>query len=107
VDDKTQKAVDKIVNQLIKKYKPEKIILFGSAASGKMRRFSDLDFLLVKKDVPKYGYQRMREVRNLVDRVGYPVDFLVYKPEEFYRLLEWGEPLINSAMKKGKVLYGG
>jgi predicted nucleotidyltransferase len=34
---KKQKEIKKIINRIIKKYKPEKIILFGSFAWGETR----------------------------------------------------------------------
>ena len=35
--------------ECIKKYKPEKIILFGSYARGDADKYSDLDFVVIKK----------------------------------------------------------
>ena len=41
-----------IVDQIINKYQPLKIILFGSAGRGEYDEVDDLDFLIVKQDVP-------------------------------------------------------
>jgi hypothetical protein len=61
--------------------------------------------LIIKKDTPLYGADRIREVSRLVDRnIG--VDFLVYRPEEFERRVAMGDPFLKSVMKEGKVLYG-
>lgn len=35
-----------------------------------------------------------------------PVDFLVYRPEEFEKRLEMGDPFLKAILKEGKVLYG-
>ena len=35
-----------------------------------------------------------------------PVDFLVYRPEEFEKRLKMGDPFIELIIKEGKVLYG-
>lgn len=102
---KIEEEVQNITHQLIKKYKPQKIILFGSVAKGKFREDSDLDFLIVKKDVPKYGYQRMYQVRKLIKKE-LPADFLVYKPAEFEKLIDLGEPFAKLVLEEGKVLYG-
>lgn len=99
-----QSQIDSITQQLIQKYQPEKIILFGSAASGQMSPDSDLDFLLVKDD-NKPRHDRMVEVYRLVDK-DIAADFLVYTPEELATRLKMGDPFIKSVLSEGKVLYG-
>ena len=54
------KEILDITQQIIKKYSPEKIILFGSAARDNASPDSDADFLIVKKDTPYYGADRIR-----------------------------------------------
>jgi len=41
-------SLDYILNRL-KKYKPEKIILFGSHARGSSDPYSDIDLVIIKK----------------------------------------------------------
>ena len=94
-----------ITGQLIEKYKPEKIILFGSAAKGKFRVGSDLDFMIVK-ETKKAKVERMREVVGLVNKKT-PADFLVYTPQEIRRRLAMGDYFIEDVFKEGKVLYEG
>ena len=100
-----QGAIDSITAQLIEKYKPEKIILFGSAARGDASLDSDVDLLIIKSDTPPYGADRIMEVSSLIER-DVPVDFLVYRPEEFEKRLKMGDPFIELIIKEGKVLYG-
>ena len=42
-----QKAIDQVVEQIVEKFKPQKIILFGSYARGNPRPESDMDMLVV------------------------------------------------------------
>ena len=100
-----QRAIDDITAQLIEKYKPEKVILFGSAARGDSTPGSDVDLLIIKRDTPQYGADRIMEVSGLIER-DVPVDFLVYRPEEFEKRLSLGDPFIELVLKEGKVLYG-
>jgi len=44
-----EREIEGITAQIIDKYKPEKIILFGSAARGEWDSDSDADFLIIKK----------------------------------------------------------
>jgi len=52
---KIHREIESIVQQLIYKYRPLKIILFGSAARGEYDKVNDLDFLILKRDVPSWG----------------------------------------------------
>jgi len=98
--------VESITAQIIKKYGPEKIILFGSAAKGELYPESDADFLIIKKDTPLYGADRIREISKIIKR-NIPVDFLIYRPDEFNKRLSMGDPFLKSIIKEGKVLYEG
>jgi predicted nucleotidyltransferase len=97
--------IENITAQIIKKYAPEKIILFGSAAKGELHSESDADFLIIKKDTPLYGADRIREISKIIKR-DIPVDFLIYRPDEFDKRLSMGDPFLKSIIKEGKVLYG-
>ena len=97
--------IDNIVEQIIQKYYPLKIILFGSAGRGEYGKVNDLDFLIIKQDVPSYGLARMRELDELIDR-NIAADMLVYRPDEFEERVKLGDPFIKTILKEGKVLYG-
>lgn len=99
-----QNQIESITQQLIQKYKPEKIILFGSGASGQMGSDSDLDFFIVKDD-KKDAYHRMVEVSGLVEK-DIAADFIIYTPQELSERLRLGDPFIKSVVSKGRVLYG-
>jgi predicted nucleotidyltransferase len=97
--------IQNIIDQIVQKYKPLKIILFGSAGRGEYDKVNDLDFLIIKKDVPEYGLARMRELDELIDR-NIAADMLVYRPDEFEERVKLGDPFIKSILREGRVLYG-
>ena len=99
------KEIRNITAQIIEKYNPDKIILFGSAAQGEITQDSDVDFLIIKKETPLYGADRIRELSKVIKR-NIPVDFLIYRPEEFNKRLQMGDPFLKAIVKEGKVLYG-
>jgi predicted nucleotidyltransferase len=100
-----EKEIQSITTQLIEKYGPEKIILFGSVARGEYDQANDLDFLIIKQDVPFYGIDRMRELDELIDR-NVAADMLVYRPDEFEDRVRLGDPFIKAILREGRVLYG-
>lgn len=97
------KEVQHIVDQLITRYKPEKIILFGSLARGQEEP-KDIDLFILKKDPPYIGTDRIRELERLVQYT-IATDFIVYTPEEATRRLALGDPFLKEIFKEGKVLY--
>lgn len=100
-----QRDIDAIVSQLVTHYKPEKIILFGSAARGETGPDSDLDFFIVKRDVPRRGIDRYADLLNRVD-YRTASDFLICTPEEVSIRMQLGDPFVRDIMEKGVVLYG-
>jgi len=102
--DRFNKEIQNIVEQLIKVYRPEKIILFGSLIRGKMKEGTDIDFFIIKKDVPEFGIDRIRQLDALI-KYRIATDFIVYKPEEVQERLRLGDPFIKSIFKEGEVLY--
>ena len=99
------KEIEKITAQIIEKYQPDKLILFGSAARNEFKEDSDLDLLIIKRETPLYGADRIRQLSRMIDR-DISVDFLIYRPEEFDKRLQMGDPFIKLIVKEGKVLYG-
>lgn len=104
ISGKVKEEIENIVSQIIEKYKPIKIILFGSASKGKFSNDSDVDILVIKEDTPYLGRERARELRRLIKK-NLPVDFLVYRPEEFNERVNLGDPFIKTILKEGRVLY--
>lgn len=100
-----QKQIEKILKRIVNKYKPEKVILFGSYAYGNPTEDSDLDLLVVKSsNLPRY--KRAREIRKYLWGItDVPKDIIVYTPEEIDEWKGVKEAFITNIMKKGKILY--
>jgi len=90
--------------ECLKRYHPEKIILFGSSARGEIDKNSDLDFVVVKKTKKRF-IERLIEVSRLLGNDISDVDVFVYTPDEFQRMIEWENPFIENVLKEGKILY--
>ena len=100
-----EQEIDSITEQIIEKYGPEKIILFGSAVTGNIGPDSDIDFLIIKRDIPYKGSERIRELSRLIER-NVAVDFFVYRPDEYEKRLSMGDPFLKTITKEGRTLYG-
>lgn len=98
-----KKEVEKIINQIVKKYKPEKIILFGSFASGKTKENSDVDLLVIKKTKDRFTTRLFKIAEIIKSSLG--TDILVYTPKEWKSALEEENYFIEEINKKGKLVY--
>src|SRR3989338_7844404 len=101
-----EKEIKAITEQIVKKYKPEKIILYGSAARGDFKKDSDIDMLIIKKS-HKSRPERATYVYRLIwglDRT-LPFEPLVFTPQELERQLKLGDPFFLTILKEGKILH--
>jgi HEPN domain-containing protein/predicted nucleotidyltransferase len=97
-------TLDAIIERLIAGYDPDRIILFGSHASGNADEESDIDLLLVKETDRRPIERRIEVERLLADRQ-VPLDVHVYTPREMWDLYAAGSPLIEAVVESGRVLY--
>jgi predicted nucleotidyltransferase len=100
---KYQKELNKLSKQIIDKYRPEKIILFGSLADGKIRSGSDIDLLVVKRTKKDY-WRRADEISKIID-IDLPKDIIVMTPNEVKWRLSLEDPFIEDIINNGKIIY--
>jgi predicted nucleotidyltransferase len=99
----TEHQIRDFADAIVREFKPEKIILFGSYAGGTPDEDSDVD-LLVIVDHPGKPHQEATRIRNRLDP-SFPIDLLVRTPRQLADRLEMGDPFIREIVRKGAVLY--
>lgn len=97
-----QKELKKIVQALVRDYRPEKIILFGSLLNSKQP--NDIDLFIVKKTKLQRLGDRANQAREYLPDPTFPVDLIIYTPEEVKKAEKIGSVLLPQVYK-GKVLY--
>ena len=99
-----QTIIDKIVRRVTSVARAERIILFGSAATGQMTRDSDIDLLVVQADP---GDRRKQSVRidETLSGLGYPFDVIVISSDWFEASKNVIGGIAYPANKYGKVIY--
>jgi len=100
-----QKNLQKILKSLKEKYRPEKVILFGSLARGWVSPESDLDLLIIKHDVPKRYWDRVKELAPLLSNSDVGVDYVIWTPQELAEGIGTNLFLKKEMLSKGKVVY--
>lgn len=99
-----EKNLRRALKTLRKQYQPDKVILYGSLASGQVRPDSDLDLVIIKRDVPGRYWDRVKELSPLLVDRDVAIDYTIWTPDEFAHETE-NVFLKQEVMKKGKVVY--
>jgi predicted nucleotidyltransferase len=99
-----QALVNEIVNRILGVVEVRRIILFGSAATGKMSKDSDID-LLVLESAPDDTRRESVRIRQAMRGLGYPFDIIVMAAERFEESKNVVGGIAYPANKYGKVIY--
>lgn len=99
-----QTHIDRMVQRIVRKFHPERIILFGSQARGDARPDSDVDLLVV---MPFEGsrFEKELEIDEVLWSIPVSVDVIVTTPEEFAWRKEYVGTIEWPAAREGKILY--
>ena len=104
----SKKEIQKVVNTIVKIAKPEKIMLFGSYASGKPDDGSDLDFLIIM-DKARFQEHSRKEwdwlIRMGVYNQGIPVDLILRTKEDVEKWKDVPGTIIYTTFITGRVIY--
>ena len=105
--DRVSSIIKRIVDILIEKYNPVKIIFFGSYVWGNYTDDSDIDILIIKETDKKRKVDRFVEIKRLIydPENDIPVSPLVLTIDEIKERLAMGDDFIKEILEKGKVLY--
>lgn len=99
-----QAAIDDLARQIAEKFRPQKIILFGSYAYGQPRPESDVDLLVVMETNLKESKQARLIDQNL-ERDLFGLDIIVRTPENLEKRIAWGDNFLKEIISSGLVLY--
>ena len=93
-----------IVCRILTVAEPDRVILFGSAATGDMTRDSDIDLLVVEPRAENTRTEGVK-IRRALGDIGYPVDVIVIGSERFDETREVIGGIAYPANRFGQVLY--
>jgi len=99
-----EETIQQIVEEILKVAHPERVILFGSAATGAMSPDSDLDFLVIEKSVEN-SRERTIKIRGALEKFDVPIDVIVMASERFEETKNVIGGIAYPANKYGRVIY--
>jgi predicted nucleotidyltransferase len=100
----SQAILKQATSRLVEKFRPQRIILFGSHARGTADERSDVDLLVVASFKGKRRTVVV-EMNRALRGIGFARDIVLLTPEEFERDREIPGSIARPASKEGKILY--
>lgn len=98
-----QAHIQKLCNQIVDAFRPQKVILFGSYAYGTPTYDSDIDLLVVMPH-EENELDKMAEVRRRLSSE-MPLDVLVKTPQQIEERIQMEDCFVRDIVENGKVLY--
>ena len=96
--------VDTMVDRIVARFQPARILLFGSRARGTDNCWSDVDLLVVMKEVADKRRAAV-EMRRTLSDLPVSKDIIVTTPEEIARRGHIVGTVLRAALREGKVVY--
>jgi len=96
--------IEEMVRRVVEHFAPERVILFGSRATGEGGPDSDADLLVVMRCKVSPREQAV-EIRRALADLPLPKDIIVVTPEYFSRYRDVVGTVVWPAVREGKSLY--
>ncbi|WP_346289422.1 nucleotidyltransferase domain-containing protein [Sphaerothrix gracilis] len=97
------RQIEALGRQIAARFRPERIILFGSYANGQPTADSDVDLLVI---LPFEGYPfRVAAAILKATNPDFAVDLLARTPEQIEQRLAIGDDFIQDILERGKILH--
>ena len=99
--------IDKIIPLIVSLVSPDQIVLFGSYARGDYKEKSDIDLLIIKKNL-----KNEREINNILykaffeNKINVPIDLISIDYNKYMELNNEIGYVYKTIKDQGKVIYG-
>ena len=96
--------IQELVDNIVRHFRPEKVVLFGSHARGDAGPDSDVDLLVI---MPHAGHasKKAAEITECVHPRHYSLDLIVRSPDTIRARLQMNDWFVQDVMRQGRVLY--
>src|SRR5438270_13493245 len=103
----SRRQINALARRIAERFRPSKIVLFGSHAYGTPNEDSDVDLLIimpVKGPVVEMAVKIYREM-DALGVLPHATDLMVRTPAQLRRRIAHGDFFVREIVEKGKVLY--
>lgn len=99
-----EEVIEEMARRIVQRFAPEMVILFGSHVTGHARPESDVDLLVVMRDVGSKR-EKATEIDHVLLGLELPADIIVVRVDELERRKDQIGTVIHSALRDGKIIY--
>ena len=100
----TESVISIMVDRIVGRFQPSRVVLFGSRARGDAKKKSDVDLLVVMSHVPDKRRAAV-EIRRLLGDLRVSKDIVVTTPDEIASRGHVTGTVLHAALRDGKVVY--
>jgi len=93
------------VDEVVRQFRPKRVVLFGSYAYGEPNEDSDVDLLVIMPHKEHSAVQAAEILKCI--RAGFPVDLIVRSPQTIQQRIEMDDYFITEILGQGETLYEG
>lgn len=97
------------ITEVLKQFGIEKVILFGSYATGKQNKDSDIDLFVIKNisenETRDFRVKLKKALWIKLGKISYLLDIVVENEERVRKRIEMGDLFYKEIWTKGKTIY--
>jgi predicted nucleotidyltransferase len=97
-------TLQKIIDYVVQVTEPDKVILFGSMAHGKITPHSDVDLLIISKHAP-IKKELVKMIMTFCKEFSLKTDVLIYSEAELELEKQRPNSFLGAICKDGKLMY--
>jgi predicted nucleotidyltransferase len=102
----TEEIIQEAAKRLVERFRPDRIILFGSYARGTADDYSDVDFMVITEAAKRANrHKMMAQMDGALRGLRIAKDIIVLTPAEFEEDKEIPGTTARYVSKEGRLLY--
>ena len=99
-----KKLLREVTRRIVASVRPQRVLLFGSAARKQMSKDSDFDILVVMRE-PVHRRQTAQTIYRNLHGTGIAVDVVVATEKDIEQYGQRAGTILKAALREGRVLY--
>ena len=100
----SEAIISTMVDRIVGRFQPSRVVLFGSQARGTAKEWSDVDLLVVMDNVPNKRRVAV-EIRESLGDLPISKDIVIATPDEITRRGHVVGTVLRAALREGTIVY--
>ena len=100
----SEAIISTMVDRIVGRFQPARVVLFGSQARGTAKEWSDVDLLVVMDNVPNKRRVAV-EIRRSLGDLPISKDIVIATPDEITRRGHVVGTVLRAALREGTIVY--